>query len=134
MSVDICQYSNSDPAESDENVKKEIWKYLKHGIKLSFIDSFINACGGRSKLVGLSTDDVNERHVKPMTRKMKVSYCEFLKKEYFDSVGEAQVFISHAWRCDFLNVIDTLQHHFRDNPDIIIWFDLFQIINTVPLI
>ena len=57
---------------------------------------------------------------------MKSSYCDYLKTRDSYSVGVAQVFISHAWKYAFLDVVDTLQYHFRDNPDIIIWFDLFS--------
>ena len=57
---------------------------------------------------------------------MKSSYCDYLKTRDSDSVGDAQVFISHAWKYAFLDVVDTLQYHFRDNPDTIIWFDLYS--------
>ncbi|MFN9909593.1 MAG: hypothetical protein ACK56F_26330, partial [bacterium] len=39
---------------------------------------------------------------------------------------EANVFISHAWKYKFLDVVDALLHHFNDRPDIVVWFDLFS--------
>jgi tetratricopeptide (TPR) repeat protein len=41
-------------------------------------------------------------------------------------VGEAKVFISHAWKYEFLDVVDALMYHFKDEADIIVWFDLFS--------
>ena len=100
--------------------------FPKEGIKLSSWDIFINECGGRSMLEGLSTTDVNNQYQKPLTVHTKSSYCDYLKTRDCGSVGEAQVFISHAWKYVFLDVVDTLQYHFRDNPDTIIWFDLYS--------
>jgi hypothetical protein len=42
------------------------------------------------------------------------------------SVGKAEVFVSHAWKYKFLDVVSALEYHFKDTPDIIIWFDLFS--------
>ena len=100
--------------------------FPKEGIKLSSLDMFINECGGRSALKGLTTTDVNNKHVKPLTSYMESSYCDYLKLTNPDNVWDAQVFISHAWQYVFLDVVDTLQTHFKSNPDIIIWFDLFS--------
>ncbi|GFH61760.1 TPR-like protein [Chaetoceros tenuissimus] len=38
-------------------------------------------------------------------------------------VSSASVFISHAWQYKFLDVLDALKDHFKDDPDKIIWFD-----------
>ena len=100
--------------------------FPKEGIKLSSWDIFINECGGRSMLEGLSTTDVNNLYVKPLTIHMKSSYCDYLKTRGSSSIGEAQVFISHAWKYKFLDVVDTLKYHFKNKSDIIIWFDLFS--------
>jgi hypothetical protein len=43
-----------------------------------------------------------------------------------NEVNAATVFISHAWKYTFLDVIDALVNHFQSTPDIIIWFDLFS--------
>jgi len=83
--------------------------FPKEGIKLSSLDFFIAECGGRSELEGLTTTDVNNMYQKPLTIHMKSSYCDFLKTQNSNSVGEAKVFISHAWKYKFLEVLDALQ-------------------------
>jgi hypothetical protein len=37
------------------------------------------------------------------------------------------VFISHAWKYPFLDVMDALRNYFRSEPDIVIWFDVFSV-------
>ena len=100
--------------------------FPKEGIKLSSLELFINECGGRSVLEGLSTTDVNEKHQMRLTSDMKSSYCDYLKTRDSSRVGEATMFICLAWKSKFLDVVDTLQYHFRDSPDVIMWFDLFS--------
>ena len=97
------------------------------GITFSLINNFIEECGGRSVLNGLSTSDVNKRYLKPLTIHMKSSYCDYLKTIDVNSVREAQVFISHAWEYKFLDLVDSLQNHFGQNSDKIFWIDLFSI-------
>jgi len=99
---------------------------LYHGIKLSSINEFYIASGGKDKLNGLTTTQVNDQYQKPITETSQLSYCEHLKQRESPSVGIATVFISHAWLYKFLDVIDALEWHFRDTPDVIIWFDLFS--------
>jgi hypothetical protein len=41
-------------------------------------------------------------------------------------VGEAAVFVSHAWKYNFLHVVSTLQAHFAQTLDILIWFNWFR--------
>ncbi len=43
------------------------------------------------------------------------------------NVGKPQAFISHAWKYLFLDTLDALENHFKDNLDVFIWFDLFAI-------
>ena len=44
-------------------------------------------------------------------------------------MGKAAVFISHAWKYQFLDVMDALRNYFRSDPDIIILFDVFSAVN-----
>ena len=57
-----------------------------------------------------------------------VSYCDYLCAGGLNNnvVGIATVFVSHAWKSSFLDVVDALIDHFHDNLDVIIWFDLFS--------
>ena len=84
------------------------------GIKLSFMESFINKCGGKSEMEYCTTAEVYERFVMPTTARTKTSYCDCGNADLADSVGNAQVYISHSWEYVFLDVVDTLQYHFRD--------------------
>ncbi len=70
--------------------------FPKDGVRLSAILAFFELCGGRSALVDLTTTEVCENFVKPMTECWKVSFCEKLRLENHDAVGTATAFISHA--------------------------------------
>ncbi|KAJ3280143.1 Kinesin light chain 3 [Borealophlyctis nickersoniae] len=95
------------------------------GVRLSYFDTFIDEwCGGREKLVGWTTTDVCEKVVKPRTKK---SVCDHLLEEDSSAVGRATWFISHAWKYEFLDVVDAVKDHFIDSTaDVIVWFDLFS--------
>jgi hypothetical protein len=99
--------------------------FPKDGVRLSFATEFINSCGGRDQLSGLTTNDVCERFVKPPTLAFKSSYCEFLRAQSHPAVDTATVFISHAWKYMFLDVVDAILDHFKYKEDVVIWFDLF---------
>ena len=100
--------------------------FPKHGVKLAFFAEFIDeVCGGRHNLIDVTTSDVCERYVRPATDD-KSSYCDLLKLQIHPAYGAvATVFISHAWKYKFLDVVDALLYHFRDAPETIVWFDLF---------
>lgn len=99
----------------------------KHGVRLSYIYEFFDACGGKDALKGLSTTDVCENFIKPWTASHKCALNDLLRETNHPSYHpNATVFISHAWKYTFLDVADCLLHHFADNPDIVIWFDLFS--------
>ena len=103
------------------------------GVKLKVFLQFIEDNGGRDAFSKrpivkepLTTTDVCNKFVKPITSTKGHSYCELLVERNSPDVGEASVFISHAWKYIFLDVIDSLQHHFSREPDMYIWFDLFS--------
>lgn len=100
--------------------------FPKLGVPLSEFRLFVDKCGGAGALGGLSTTDVNERFLKPLTLQSQASYCELRLSQGSALVQEAQVFISHAWKFTFLEVVEALEHHFRAQPHIVIWFDLFS--------
>jgi hypothetical protein len=70
--------------------------FPKDGIRLSSMKDFYAACGGKDKLLGLTTTDVNEKYQKPITAASQLSYCDYLKLQSSPSVGQAVVFISHG--------------------------------------
>ena len=119
--------------ETDNHIIKQPWAdcnkplpLRKHGVRLDYYQEFIAACGGRDSLEGLTTTEVNENFVKPATAHFQLSYCDMLSSQRHAAVGLATVFISHAWKYLILDVVDALLYHFQDEPDIIVWFDLFS--------
>jgi tetratricopeptide (TPR) repeat protein len=103
--------------------------FPKAGVQLSYIvDEFYEECGGREALKCLTTEQVCEQFIKPKTQELQLSYCELLKLQCHKAYEKnAEVFISHAHECEFLNVVDALQWHLRDQLDTVIWFDVFSI-------
>ncbi|GFH59741.1 hypothetical protein CTEN210_16217 [Chaetoceros tenuissimus] len=117
--------------------------FLKNGIKLSYLlNQFVKDCGGKEALVGLTTTDVCNQFVLPITKESKLSYCDLiLEKAKFNLdcrletvVSTSTVFVSHAWQCNFLDVLDVLEHHFEKEPDVIIWFDVLCHNQHVPIV
>ena len=106
--------------------EKELTPFPKFGVKLSFIDDFIEDCGGLEALEGVTTTDLCEYFVKPATSRSQSSYCDILHAMNHPAVGTPNVFISHAWKFVFLDVVAILRHHFRDEPAVTVWFDVFS--------
>jgi len=97
-----------------------------YGLELTYIEEFYALCGGKDALRGLTTTDVCERIIKPATHAWQCSFVELLiSVEHAAVISKADVFISHAWKYEFVNVMDILQYHFRERPNVAIWFDLF---------
>ena len=97
------------------------------GVKLSVFFKFIEDHGGRDAFLKrplvkgpLTTTDVCNKFLKPITSEKQQSYCEYLQEQNSPDVGEASVFISHAWKYTFVEVVDALEHHFSNEPDIFI--------------
>ena len=100
--------------------------FPKAGIAVSFLEDFVDQHGGRSRFTGLTTTQVFEDILKQVTFTAQTSYCEHMELHNHPKVGTATVFVSHAWQFHFLDVVNALQYHFRDNLETIIWFDLFS--------
>eukprot|EP01035_Chromulina_nebulosa_P031752 gene31752-42345_t len=101
------------------------------GITMNGILEFVDKCGGKDKFQGLTTTDVCERIVKNLTIEHASSYCDMLKGDT-SIIKQATVFISHAWKFQFLNVLDALLRHFSPEAvdsygnEYVLWFDLFS--------
>ncbi|CAB9512382.1 Kinesin light chain [Seminavis robusta] len=105
--------------------------FPKSGVRLSHLAEFIEACGGKQELEGMTTTDICEKFVKPWTEETQTSFCDWLSINEHPAVGKANVFISHAWKCKFLDVMDAVVTHMEQrsnikNDDPIIWFCLFS--------
>ena len=83
--------------------------FPKFGVKLSFYKQFIELCGGSDSLKGMTTTDVCEHFLKPMTAQYMCSYCELLHMKGHEALGIAEVFISHAWKYQFLGPAATFK-------------------------
>ena len=101
-------------------------QFPKGGVRLSFFNEFIQQCGGRDACIGKTTSDVCSEIIMKLTGSYACSVCDLLHAlNHTAYAGKADVFISHAWKYHFLDVVDILEDHFKDRPDVIIWFDLF---------
>lgn len=112
-------------------------EFSKMGVRLSYLGEFIKACGGRSQLEGLSTTEVCQRFIVPWTEATQTSFCEWLQWQEHPAIAPANIFISHAWECCFLDVMAAIVEHMKQgsainrkkentaNDDPIIWFCLF---------
>ncbi|KAI8801409.1 hypothetical protein BJ742DRAFT_744541 [Cladochytrium replicatum] len=88
------------------------------GVRLQFFDEFITRCGGRDALTDKTTTEVCNEFLKKMTEHSQTTMVETLKLNDKDRsfVGNADHFISHAWKYKFLDVVDSLYAHFESNP------------------
>lgn len=118
-------HEDEDDHTSTPNIGS-VLPFPKEGISLSGILEFVEICGGPAIFELLTTTEVCESYLKPLTFLKKESYCDVLKNKNSSFVGTASVFISHAWKFEFLHVLEALEYHFKDTPDIILWFDLFS--------
>ncbi|KAI8834625.1 hypothetical protein BJ741DRAFT_688771 [Chytriomyces cf. hyalinus JEL632] len=101
------------------------------GLRLSFVQDFIKASGGSEAFKNLSTTDVCQKLVQPLTAHTRRSVVDTLIIEgRSDLVSEAKWFVSHAWKYQFLDVIDALTDFAMKKAipkeEFIIWFDLFS--------
>ena len=78
----------------------------------------------------LTTSDINHAIVKPESLGTRKPYINLYSGQY-DSAGnslvsKATVFVSHAWRYLFYDVVaNVMEQHAQDDPDAYFWFDLF---------
>ena len=104
--------------------------FPKEGVTLKAFQQFIDdVCGGRDSIAGYTTTDVCNKCLISKMSENKTSYVQYLQSINDPEVGLASVFISHAWKYNFLDVYDALLNHFENHPNkdsIFIWFDLFS--------
>ena len=134
---------------SENDTTANTLPFPQEGISLSAISRFVDICGGEDILRNMTTTEVNNEALMPLTYAYKSSYCDLLimekdRKMYDDTsheqdvvdIGKPCAFISHAWKYQFLDVLDAIFSHFErptddkieeldSNDDHIIWLDLF---------
>mmetsp|Transcript_6555 Transcript_6555/g.7131 ORF Transcript_6555/g.7131 Transcript_6555/m.7131 type:complete len:312 (+) Transcript_6555:89-1024(+) len=111
------------------------------GVKLSFLEHFIDKCGGLARFEGKTTGDVVKSFILRSTENFQSSYCDYLARDGNDCfTGKANVFISHAWSDSFLELYNKLldKANYRErlskNPnlqyewknELIVWIDIFS--------
>mmetsp|Transcript_3297 Transcript_3297/g.4554 ORF Transcript_3297/g.4554 Transcript_3297/m.4554 type:complete len:310 (-) Transcript_3297:10-939(-) len=110
---------------------KAVGNFPLLGITLKGILKFVEESGGEVVFEGLTTTDVCEKLVKVRTKKHLCSFCNMMKEDT-SIIRRATVFISHAWKFKFLNVLNALQRHFpvdkldSNGNEYVLWFDLFS--------
>eukprot|EP00736_Rhodelphis_marinus_P006813 Rmarinus@m.20934 len=120
--------SNSSVANGrEENESDSVSSEMNHvyllGVRLRIFDEFVASFGGREHFRGLTITQVFNTFLNDLT----CSYCSLLKSQGQDGVGRGNVYVSHAWDFEFLEVLDSLKHALTDNDQTFIWFDLFSV-------
>eukprot|EP00808_Paulinella_micropora_P029152 g71879.t1 len=88
-----------------------------------------------SLAAGATTDDVVRDLVKPATLDQQCAYVELLARSQDPQdragVATATVFLSHAWKYTYKQVVEAIAAHWPDNDDVrsqtFLWFDIFTV-------
>lgn len=117
-----CEIKVEKPAVAKASVAMN---FPKDGIKLSALRALIT--DDVNNLSGLTTTDVCMKIVSPLTLERRCSYIELQK--YLGNhhlIGKPAMFVSHAWRYEFVRVVEALEAHVQadDDQDPFVWFDL----------
>ncbi|KAJ3100866.1 Kinesin light chain 3 [Phlyctochytrium bullatum] len=108
------------PIDANPEEKVDETSFSLLGIRLSYFQKFIDQCGGKEQLEGLTTTQVNIKYLQPATAASKLSMCEqlLLDPEQKHYVGTAVEAINIFCQSVVLN-----EEHVEDP---ILWFDLFS--------
>eukprot|EP00300_Choanocystis_sp_HF-7_P014489 c18706_g1_i1.p1 GENE.c18706_g1_i1~~c18706_g1_i1.p1 ORF type:complete len:539 (+),score=96.66 c18706_g1_i1:85-1701(+) len=100
-----------------------------HGVSISVFDAVIARIRQDDRLDDaaiqkLTTYEVCQ-YVRNWTADRNLSYCEMLDDQV---VGRANVLISHAWKCQFVDLVEALKNYFANNGGhTFVWFDVFSL-------
>jgi hypothetical protein len=97
------------------------------GVKVSFLQEFVDACGGKEVIANFTISEVCEIFVTPFTKSCKLSLCDLLYQSNHTGVGKASVFICHTYNGKFMDLVDGLQRQFAGAEDTVIWLDVFSV-------
>jgi hypothetical protein len=81
----------------------------------------------REAFTEMTTWQVVDQIILPITRANNLTYCDYIRSINLQAVGEAQVFVSHAWRSNFTEMVDALSSYFKDDLDTYVWIDIFSV-------
>ena len=102
------------------------------GVSIEFLHMFLQE---HQHIYGfeyaLTTRDVCERIIKPLTVNQQCAYFELYNRRRDNNgkplIGVANVYVSHAWSCKFIEPIDVMEEHAKENPNTYFWLDLFVV-------
>lgn len=108
----------------------------RDGVKLAYVQRFIDECGGMHAIVGKTVEEVTKTFILPRTRCLSNSLCGQLgfegQKKF---IGRANWFVCMSHESDFSEVVESITQFFEklchdnreiDKDDIILWIDCFS--------
>lgn len=95
------------------------------GVSAAFVRDFMEEHA--EALQGLTTEEVNNKVVKLLTKDAKCSLLQLLrsKPNIRRTLGKAIVFVSHAWKYSFKDVVAVMLDYADRHAGTYFWFDLF---------
>ena len=94
------------------------------GITFRLIQKLVERYGGRAAFDKLTTEHACDK-IEKLTKDKQCPYIDLLRAERELAIENTVDFISHAWRCLFLDTFDTLIYFYIDPPDTVFCFDIF---------
>jgi tetratricopeptide (TPR) repeat protein len=95
-----------------------------YGAPPAFLRQLVEDNGGESAFKGMTTSGVKRAFIVPQTRATQLSLCAQLRQQRDARVQPATWFVSHAWQCEFLDLVSALEAFFADKPGAVMWLDL----------
>lgn len=114
-------------------------EYPTLGVKLPFLQEFIEQNGGRSALSSFTVKDVQERLIKPELSKNAsikatgLTYCDLVANRTPDHVEPSNWYVSCAETDNFLQVVDAVTYTLNqnltdeDNKRACVWLSIFSL-------
>ena len=110
------------------------------GILLSSVYEFIDDyCDGIDNIKGLTTEFIHKKYIKPLTKKSKLSYIQYLKSNTLSlsnpNIGKAMLYVTHTWDYEFVYVIQAIDYYikthyntnrFEKHQNVYIFLDIFS--------
>lgn len=99
------------------------------GVSIDFIRKFVQDHQNVSRLLDYTASDLNALIIIPESIDRKCPYVDLFTGQN-DTVGRpffapATVFVSHAWKNKFSELLDVLEAYAKQNPTTYFWIDLF---------
>lgn len=79
----------------------------------------------------MTTEDACKQFVMPCTKERNCAYVDLVRRDSPAEVGKATVFVSHAWRYQITDVLNTLlefaeEQEEKERKPVFFWLDLFM--------